>query len=53
MGDAVSLLGILRPTEAILVDLASSSSSSLSLWQSEGYVAQKTPVDLLEVGDVV
>ncbi len=48
-GDAVTLLGKLRPTEAILVDSASSPNPT----QSAAPVTRKIPVDLLEVGDVV
>lgn len=48
-GDAVTLLGQLRPTEAILVDSASSPDPT----QSAAPVARKISVDLLEVGDIV
>lgn len=48
-GDAVTLLGKLRPTEAILVD----SAGNMDLTQSVAPVARKIPIDMLEVGDIV
>lgn len=52
-GDAVTLLGKLRPTEAILVDLTGSPLSTPSRLQPAEPTTHKTPVDLLEVGDTV
>ncbi|KFY45058.1 hypothetical protein V494_01187 [Pseudogymnoascus sp. VKM F-4513 (FW-928)] len=48
-GDAVTLLGKLRPTEAILVD----SAGNMDLTQSVAPVARNIPIDMLEVGDIV
>jgi heavy metal translocating P-type ATPase len=52
-GDAVTLLGKLRPTDAILIDPVRSPTSTPSRLQPAEPTTHKTPVDLLDVGDTV
>lgn len=52
-GDAVTLLGKLRPTEALLIDPIRSPLSAQSQLHPAEPTSHKTPVDLLDVGDIV
>lgn len=51
-GDAVLMLGKLRPTEAILVEAPSSYTSSVTEEEIHGESLKTVHVDLLELGDV-
>jgi len=47
-GDAVAMLGKLRPTEALLID------SRVNAWEEGHKPSQRSiPIDLLEIGDIV
>lgn len=52
-GDAVTMLGKLRPTEALLVEAGTSSEETLIGDQSATETVTQVNVDLLEFGDIV